>query len=865
MNGFPEHRDSATGRPWLLDLKTFEPTRESPEASPSAAEDRAGALPADALGLALSGDGIRGAAFGLGMLQAMARAGWLRRVDYLSTVSGGGYIGAFLGRYFDAAREQPGEPGRTPGAVHDRVARGLIGHDSPPIEWLRRHSDSLTPGGPVHLAGFLRNLLAVYVVLGVTFLALFGVLNAVGYSPSIVAFAVRADHLLGGLSPLTWQLPEGWAGPWLVLAELSLWLGTVPLMVAYWLVSQDLPESFIAAVLVASGIIAASLTFLTGGALPLAILAAAVLWAIASWAAVRRSEGPADPAHPYRLSLARDHLTGQLAIALVVTLSLAAFAALDGVSRWLALLMIEGGLTVQRVSAWLVSVGTAVVGSATLLRMLVVSVAEQSPGVAAFKRGKRRVIGAAIALVLGVAPPLIALSFVSHASYQVGRAYTLGLAVTAVAGAVSLLFGTRECVPFINRSSPLDIAAGRLARSFLGAVNPDRRRSPEGQDASRPVAGDDVPWDRYRPDRAGGPLHVINCAISETIDMPSHRKVRDRQAENLAVGPVGVSVARDWHASWVDGPPPGRPLRPFLDGIAPDPWRVRSREPAPAESLSLREWIAVSGSAAGHGLRRRPGVKGSLLSTLANARLGYWWDSGIDARDRDRPDSPPDDGPFARLGSGIAGLFRAQGLLLSELTGRFGGPWLRHWYLSDGGFFEATGAYELLRRRLPYVILCDASEDPDRVGSLLAELVRLARIDFGAEISEISLVPEALRTIGIPEQVLDHLGTLEDLHAPAGGVARRHAALLRVRYPEAPPGSTPDPWLSRRQTWLLYLKPTCTGDESADVRSYAASHPDFPNGTTLDQNFDEARWESYRKLGEHIGSRLFVTAPRDIA
>ena len=63
---------------------------------PSAPAGPAG-LPGDTVGLALSGGGIRSATFSLGVLQALAANGLLRHVDYLSTVSGGGYIGAFLG------------------------------------------------------------------------------------------------------------------------------------------------------------------------------------------------------------------------------------------------------------------------------------------------------------------------------------------------------------------------------------------------------------------------------------------------------------------------------------------------------------------------------------------------------------------------------------------------------------------------------------------------------------------------------------------------------------------------------------------------------------------------------------------------
>jgi hypothetical protein len=46
------------------------------------------------IGLALSGGGVRSASVCLGVLQALAEKDYLRFVDYLSTVSGGGYIGA---------------------------------------------------------------------------------------------------------------------------------------------------------------------------------------------------------------------------------------------------------------------------------------------------------------------------------------------------------------------------------------------------------------------------------------------------------------------------------------------------------------------------------------------------------------------------------------------------------------------------------------------------------------------------------------------------------------------------------------------------------------------------------------------------
>ena len=50
----------------------------------------------DTMGLALSGGGVRSASFNLGLLQSFRRFGILRLVDYLSTVSGGGYVGGYL-------------------------------------------------------------------------------------------------------------------------------------------------------------------------------------------------------------------------------------------------------------------------------------------------------------------------------------------------------------------------------------------------------------------------------------------------------------------------------------------------------------------------------------------------------------------------------------------------------------------------------------------------------------------------------------------------------------------------------------------------------------------------------------------------
>ncbi len=128
---------------------------------------------ANLLGLCFSGGGIRSATFNLGVLQALARHGLLRRVDYLSTVSGGGYIGAWLTallhRTFADRRET------LDAATFRKLERELswaagegdsTAEGEPPehraIKFLREYSNYLTPTLGV-FSGDTWALLATYV------------------------------------------------------------------------------------------------------------------------------------------------------------------------------------------------------------------------------------------------------------------------------------------------------------------------------------------------------------------------------------------------------------------------------------------------------------------------------------------------------------------------------------------------------------------------------------------------------------------------------------------------------------------------------------------------------------------------------
>jgi len=128
----------------------------------------ANAHAANLVGLAFSGGGIRSATFNLGVLQALADLKLLFRIDYLSTVSGGGYIGGWLAAWTKRLGSfAEVQKGLAPNRVHQE-------DDNEPrqIRFLRMFSNYLTPklglfsGDALAAAGIiLRNVLLNQVVL----------------------------------------------------------------------------------------------------------------------------------------------------------------------------------------------------------------------------------------------------------------------------------------------------------------------------------------------------------------------------------------------------------------------------------------------------------------------------------------------------------------------------------------------------------------------------------------------------------------------------------------------------------------------------------------------------------------------------
>jgi hypothetical protein len=135
---------------------------------------------ANVIGLALSGGGIRSAAFCLGALQALHQTGVLNCIDYMSTVSGGGYIGCSLTAALDwGGRGQSG-------AVFPFASR-LMEDETPSMQHVRNYSNYLFPEGAgdvLHNASIYARGLVANAVLVTPFLLIASALTLLSYSQS---------------------------------------------------------------------------------------------------------------------------------------------------------------------------------------------------------------------------------------------------------------------------------------------------------------------------------------------------------------------------------------------------------------------------------------------------------------------------------------------------------------------------------------------------------------------------------------------------------------------------------------------------------------------------------------------------------
>jgi hypothetical protein len=165
--------------------------------------------------------------------------------------------------------------------------------------------------------------------------------------------------------------------------------------------------------------------------------------------------------------------------------------------------------------------------------------------------------------------------------------------------------------------------------------------------------------------------------------------------------------------------------------------------------------------------------------------------------------------------------------------------------ISDGGNFENLGLYELVRRKLDVIIVVDGEADEKVALPALVSVAALLPKDFGATLSFFSKTNKSLgleRLVPVEKKGQYPLGA---------SFASKPYVVGRIDYDDK----------ARSYTTLIYIKATLVAGLDFTTEGYRAGNPDFPHQTTLDQFFDPIQFEAYRDLGY----RSAVSMIKDLA
>jgi patatin-like phospholipase len=844
-------------------------------------------LPHKRTALCLSGGGIRSATFGLGVLQALARLSLLKQFDYLSTVSGGGYIGswltAWIHRHPDGVAGVTHELRRSPSDVRDP--------EPEPLKWLRRYSNYLSPRLGLMsvdtwtlLGTYLRNLTLNWLVL-----------------VPLLAAALLFPRLL--ISLVRWNVSE--LGFSVSLAESTFLVGLLFGSVALTHLHLYRPSLEPLRSHVIWKRFERQQWFLIGGLTPL-LVTAFLLTSAYAW--YRNAGGQldqltlfgVDSRGTFVLGGAAMHGIGWLISALLLRrwrgmnrwlgvelLVILWSGALGGLLLWSVLAETPSTIPVADFAEWYACF--ALPGFLTMFLLT----ATVFVGVASRYTDDhdREWWGRAGAWVLIASTTWAALgSLVVFGPGLLSYTPTLVTSVGGLSGVISLLLGFSPKTTATAKAKPsmVDLVLDRAVRLaapvfiacllvlvtlFTSAVMKGLA-GVHGLTVFEPSAiGLRLPpdiWGHTIILHNSPPWLVIELALafvtlagamSLVININKfslHSIYRNR----LIRAYLGASRLPEYHEKRRPNlftgfdpkdniqlhqlAPPNQPIKkPFhIVNIAINlvhgenlAWQQRKAQSFTASPLFCGSWnlgyrsskkygnnaqvhkaitlgtaLAISGAAASPNMGYHSSPAVTFLLACFNVRLGWWLGNP---------------GPAGRHTFDRSCPRISVRPLLAETFGLTDAdnPYV---YLSDGGHFENLGLYEMVLRRCHCIVVSDASCDTDRSFTDLGNAIRKIRIDLGVDID---IEPKLLQL-------------------QAGSrLSREHYALGIIRYDrvdrEAPPGL------------LIYLKPSLTGNEPADVTEYASCHDEFPHEPTADQFFDESQFESYRALGFHIADKVF--------
>jgi hypothetical protein len=786
--------------------------------------------PIDRVGLSFSGGGIRSATFNLGVLKALHELGLLKHIDYLSTVSGGGYIGA----WWTAWRARWGK--EFPEALPDPNA----GKNSKPEEMnrepeevrhLREFSNFLSPR-----IGFFESEMwnAVMAVLS-------AVLPAMVVASSVIALAflvwlgVNSLILADALSML---VP---ASDWLKALADTLHMRVAPLVLSVITIVTYIGFEW---TWHCAGK-AERLSSMKGRIWVHVVMPILITVGICvGWYLIARANWTSPPSGVSPWEWSTGISPGQRAFSFSPHL-------FDASILWagVALVVFVPRLLIMRFCKVSVSGKIVSVIDRALSRMLGAAVVFAALGVlwlagcwlnytdwgTNVPAGGALLSGGAFALLrnwigrlgpakkgglMDMVKPLIPqiLAYVAIALWAICIAALLaGWIKNGVSPWVLFAIAFGIVVFAVLFFDPAQVSMhsfyrNRLARAYLGASNLDAKKLSE-QNRQTDVrlhddielralspTGDELAKDKKKPDAehvyshddSSGrirPLHLVCCAANDIGgDQLANLSRGSRSAVLSKIGFAIGNYCRTWESEGKKG-----------------------------ETLGLGSAITASAAAFNSNmgsLSMRLGAGVTFLCTALNLRLGLWLGHPLGKRVG---------APWLAPGS----------LFLKEMFGATNSglrppkppkprrPVAKYVHLSDGAHFENLALYELVRRHCRYIIVSDCGADPEVVFDDFGNAVRRIREDFGVEI-DIDVSP---------------------LKPNAARLSKQHVAVGSISY---------DPRGDQKDTGILiYLKPTLTGDEPCDITQYRTRNEDFPHESTGDQFYDEAQWESYRRLGEH--------------
>lgn len=630
-------------------------------------------------GMALSGGGMRSASYGLGVLQALASlspAGSPRpldAVDYLSTVSGGGYIGtSVVAGMMQDNRSFPFES-------------RLDEAETPETQHLRDFSNFLAPAGApdylVTMALVMRGLLvnALIVLPALLLLAALTILINPTVSdlmtPGIFGFSASKLSMLGGtMKHFAYTM---------VLAALAALLMFGSALYTSLAFRRDTLKSrevlgralgALVALVLASAIIEIQPLVLSG------------MLANANDKQITSAREVIVLAQPFQdLLAAFASILPSLATVLVPTV-----AVLISVAQKLAKLAEASLGDVTWSAAMKKNSSRFVLYLAAVIVPFMLWVAYIYLSYWAIRKGDEW---------CGVETPrwLKAITQCEgdwYAHWQIWPLSRLGpigatyLGVALALSAVCLLIGP-------NSNSLHRLYRDRLSRAFLMQRKTIGKKPSEAVDTWK--FSSLKPFDKkagsWKEGAAFSPYLLSNAAIN--LEGSKDLNKRGRNADNFIFSPLHVGSQSTGYVRSTD-----------MERVVPD--------------LSLATAMATSGAAASANMGRQTVKILTFSLSLLNIRLGYWLANPM----RIQAFKSWVNRWVANVGTWY---------FAAETTGLLSENMLNV-YLTDGGHIENLGIYELLRRRCKVILAVDAEADPALTFPSLVNLEVMARIDLGVRI-----------------------------------------------------------------------------------------------------------------------------------